>query len=135
MNTTASLTAENRGGAIRQSRVAPDESLLSKDARDPENSGRWASLIADRIVPWELANDDDEVPVPTPIAIEVARRSALDWQTEDLPAPHDIFPDGDGGFVFEIVSGPDELSIRIHSDGSRELLRFEASRLVESRPV
>ena len=98
----------------------------------------WQHWIDYRLIEWgsnpsQFADEGVEPLSSETIgrAIELART----YQSQGIPAPDSIVPDANGGIVFERREQDIVEVLHVWSDGTREYLRFQGTRLVERRPL
>ena len=99
-------------------------------------AAEWQSLVDNRLIDWGLASGQpwgDEI---TPPSREVVSKAAkLAQKMKNLPAPHRVVPDGDGGIVFERRSNSSVEVMHVWDDGSVEYYRLTDGRVAERHSV
>ena len=81
----------------------------------------------------EPRRDEDGVEWPGPAVAEVAVQVACLLKQRGLQPPTRFVPNAEGGVVFEFQHQHQLQTIEVESDGSIELCRFEATKLVDRR--
>ncbi|MBN1554662.1 MAG: hypothetical protein JXA11_07945 [Phycisphaerae bacterium] len=116
-------------------RAAGDEQLAHVSRMNLENRNKWNEIINQLSNWWknplQLIWDNDFTP-PSRDVIDFAFREAVQWRDKNCGAFDRVAPDGEGGITFEAYRGSQHESLTINADLTREFLRFENCRLVES---
>jgi hypothetical protein len=102
-----------------------------------ENATAWNQLT-DSLVGWGLRyaeDDDDELEWPSRSLLASAYSLARRMRDQDVPAPSNIVPNGEGGVAFEWRAGRLFTEIEVAKDGSSEFLAFDHGKLVLRHPL
>lgn len=88
----------------------------------------WQSMHQD-----ESATDDAEYELPSPLALSSAMRLVCHMAspTDPSPPPTRVFPDGEGGIVFEHRSPSSKELIEIDSEGNGELILMKNRKVIK----
>lgn len=134
--TTACVTAPLRSAMVTTADVISPVTR-GREVDDQRNED-WQSWIDHRIVEWgrdPRQVDDDDLRLPTRVAVDCAVRLANLLNQQGLAPPTRIVPDANGGIVFERVGDRVFESIRISEDGMAEQCVFQDTRLVVRRGI
>jgi hypothetical protein len=114
---------------------AEGEHLLVRYAPE-ENTTAW-SQWTDSLIGWGVryAEDDDDVVWPNRALLATAYKLACRMRDEDVPAPWNVVPDGEGGIAFEWRAGRHFAKLVVATDGSLEFLAFSQGKLVLRNPL
>jgi len=128
---SAAVLAGERKPSFEMSNVRDADLAESHPVQNSRQA--WDEFIDRVLVEWGRnpdALEDDDFLAPGLEIIDMACQVAIAFRDEGFPPPTRVVPDGEGGVCFERDADQVFESLRIYSDETIELLRFQDCRLI-----
>jgi hypothetical protein len=104
----------------------------------PVDFNRWQHVIDYQLIQWGCHPSDlqdDGLQPPSPEVLARAIRFAQEVQRRGYAPPTSVYPDPNGGIVFELRQKRVTEKFHFWDDGEAEYFRFDNTKLVERRPL